>query len=54
VVAGGFEPNFVTKVDPAKGPREITMNAINKEDEAGRVKIIGMVMAEGDPLFGAC
>jgi len=54
VVAGGYESRFVTTVDPAIGPREITMQKLTAEDLQGKARIAGLVMDQnGNAVPGA-
>jgi len=54
VVASGYESRFVTTVDPATGPREITMDTLTREELQGKARIAGIVMDQnGNPVPGA-
>ena len=54
VVAGDHEPKFVTKVDPAKGPTEVTLSKFSVDTEKTKGRIVGMVLgSQGQPLSGA-
>jgi hypothetical protein len=54
VVASGYESRFVTTVDPAIGPREVTMDKLTPEELQGKARIAGMIMDQnGNPVPGA-
>jgi protocatechuate 3,4-dioxygenase beta subunit len=52
VVSGGFQPKFVSKVDPEQGSQEITLE--RRVADPSRSTLRGMVLGpEGQPVFGA-
>ena len=54
VVAPGYEPRFVEKVDPADGEVKITVSPYSEEKLKASTMIMGMIMDEkGQPVAGA-
>jgi hypothetical protein len=54
VVAPGCESQFVTKVDPAKGARTVTMSRLSEEKLKPPSRIAGQVLdPKGKPVVGA-
>ncbi|HZR16201.1 MAG TPA: carboxypeptidase regulatory-like domain-containing protein [Verrucomicrobiae bacterium] len=54
VVAGGYQPKFVTKVDPETAEQKIALKPISQEDLKSKTRIAGIVLVEdGKPVVGA-
>jgi len=54
VVAKGYKPKFVAKVDPAVGPVKVELEAVEAREIAPEKSIQGKVVdAEGKPVVGA-
>jgi hypothetical protein len=54
VVAGGYESRFITHVDPAVGPRQVTIQQLTADDLQAKARIAGMVMDQnGNAVPGA-
>lgn len=54
VVASGYESQFVSKVDPVKGPLKITLKPLSEAALKSNLRIKGMVIDEhGKPVPGA-
>ncbi len=54
VVAGGYQPKFVTKVDPETAEPQVAMKPISQEDLKSKSRIAGIVLdEEGKPVVGA-
>lgn len=54
VLAPGCEGQYVEKVDPAEGPKNITIKRLDAAKMMTNTRIVGMVMnPDGDPLAGA-
>lgn len=54
IVAGGYQPKFVTKVDPETGEQQVAMKPISQEDLKSKSRIAGIVLDEdGKAVVGA-